>query len=359
LKKSFLIVPLALAALWPLACANRPFGTPIRPVLPTATPNLTPDCSSSSAVTTLNNMQMSQYAMYSGLGYGYTAATTSFPYSGSVVPTSGSVAVSGIPASATIVKAFLEVVSVSCQTSVTVNGTAFTGAETGFANTAIVWTNAWYNSTSVVAYGMNYCNIRYDVTSAFTGNGSYNLTFAASPEPLTASIIAVYQVPGATTTTTVSLADGLYFWATGDGNGNYLYTGMNPLKTDLSLCGSCGGSPSNDTFTRIGGGGLWSMADDGMNGAGNDLFLAPASSASDPTTLLSEPATALGSTANDVVGSGPPFANLATYNLTGTSAVPSGATTVSWGLGQALPNWGEITQDGFWVNVLVNSETCP
>jgi hypothetical protein len=304
-------------------------------------------------------MQMSQYAMYSGLGYGYTAATASFPYNGSVLPTSGSIGVSGIPASATIVKAFLEIVSAECQTSVTVNGTALTGAETGYANNAVTWTNAWYNSTGVAAYGQSYCNTRYDVSGVVTGNGSCNLTFAVSPEPLTGSIIVVYQVPGATTTTTVSLADGLYFWMTGEGNGNYIYTGLNPLKTDLGLCSSCGGSPSNDTFTRIGGGGLWNTSDAGLNGAGNDLFLAPASSSSSPTTLLSEPATALGSTANDVVGGGPPYANLASYSLAGTSAVPSGATTVSWGLGQALPNWGNLTLDAFWVNVLVNSETCP
>ena len=36
--KKFLLAAAGLCSLLPLACANRPFGTPVRPVLPTATP---------------------------------------------------------------------------------------------------------------------------------------------------------------------------------------------------------------------------------------------------------------------------------------------------------------------------------
>ena len=126
-----------------------------------------------------------------------------------------------------------------------------------------------------------------------------------------------------------------------------MYGGQAPIKTDLSLCGGgCTNTPIGDGFTRIGGGGVWNTSDGGISGAGNDVFVNPSNSTSSPNSsvLLTEPVTALGKTANDVVNGGPPYANLDTYSL-GPGVVPAGATTVSWWMDNALPNWGNFTKD--------------
>src|SRR5207302_65298 len=105
-----------------------------------------------------------------------------------------------------------------------------------------------YNADSAAwaGWGTNYCNVRYNITSkVVSGANTLNLTFPASPEELSASVVVVYQNPAALTTSTVSVADGLFFWGTGDGSPNILYAGQAPIKTDLSLCGgSCATTPS-------------------------------------------------------------------------------------------------------------------
>jgi len=326
------------------------------------------NCSSTPSNCT-NQEDISQFVSYSGLGYGYVSASTAFPLpDGPPNPTTGSLTVAGIPAGATIVSAFLDMVGVECQNAVNVNGTGFTGVDTGDANMSTSYVNPYapYNADPAAwaGWGTSYCNERYTITSAVaaTGNGTYNLTFSGTDEQLTANIFVVYQVPGSTTTSTVTLADGLFYWGTGDGNPDVLYAGQAPIMTTLSLCGnSCATTPSVAKFTRAGGGGLWNTGDEGTHGAGNDAFVNPSDSTSSPNSdvLLSEPATALGKSgvANDNTGGGPPYSDMDTYNLP-AGVVGAGTTAVSWWMDNALPNWGLFTKDFFWVNALALEVSC-
>jgi hypothetical protein len=230
------------------------------------------------------------------------------------------------------------------------------------------WVNPYsgYNagSASWAGWATNYCNVRYDITSAITGNGTYNLTFSLTEEQITAAMVVVYQQTSVTTTTTVSIADGLFVWGNQGASFAGLYAGQAPIKTDLSLCGNgCASAPVTDYFTRIGGGGLWNTSGDGQYGEGNDVFVSPSNSVNSPNSsvLETEAVTALGKpgVANDPAqGGGPPYADLAVYGL-GTNVVPAGATTVSWWMDNAINSWGNSNQDFFWVNVLVNAQTCP
>jgi len=350
-----------------------PTNTPT-PATPGATPNPggvnSTQCASNCSTTPstcMNTEDISQFVSYTGLGYGYVAASTGFTFTGTFpYPTTGSLTVAGIPAGATIVAAYLDMVGASCQTALTVNGTGFTGVETGYAPMETYFDNPYtpYNADPAAwaGWATNYCNERYTVTSAVaaTGNGTYNLTFSSALEQLTANIFVVYQVPASTTTTTVTLADGLFFWGTGDGTPDVLYAGQAPIMTTLGLCaGGCASNPSAAQFTRAGGGGLENTGDAGQKGAGNDEFVSPSDALSSPNSnvLLSEPVTALGKTANDVTGGGPPYANMDTYALP-DYVVGAGSTAVSWWMGNALPNWGDYDKDFFWVNALALEVSC-
>src|SRR5271170_7960389 len=66
---------------------------------------------------------------------------------------------------------------------------------------------------------------------------------------------------------------------------------------------------------------------------------------------------ALGKTANDVTGGGPPYANMDTYALP-DYVVGAGSTAVSWWMGNALPQWGDFEKDFFWVNALALEVSC-
>jgi hypothetical protein len=251
------------------------------------------NCSATPSTCT-NQEDISQFVSYTGYGYGLCSASTAFPLpAGPPNPSTGSLTLSCIPGGATIVAAYLDMVGVACQNSVTVNGTAFTnGVESGSAVMSTRWINPYppYNSdpTDWAGWPVNYCNERYTVTSAITGNGAVSLAFPSADEQMTANLFVVYQVPASTTTTTVSLADGLFFWGTGDGNPDVLYAGQAPIMTNLSLCsGACAATPSNATFTRAGGGGIWNTSGGGDYGVGNDVFVSPSDVPSNPnsTTL--------------------------------------------------------------------------
>src|SRR6185369_8899447 len=110
---------------------------------------------SSTPATHTNQMQISQYAVYSGPGYGYASGTGPWlPFNsgaGSAV-----INLSGIPAGATIKAAFLETVQLvqsnfgSCYNSQNINGTSITGINTGYANLHNSWFNPSYNTTTIV-----------------------------------------------------------------------------------------------------------------------------------------------------------------------------------------------------------------
>ncbi len=251
--------------------------------------NFAPNCSvgTGSVSTHENQMQLSQYGIWTGKGYGYTSATASWaPYNSG----GGSAAINlgGVPgAPSVVVAAYLETVQMvqpgySCANSWNVNGTAVNGITTGFADMGQYWTSPAYGTTSVqIDPNNSFCNERYDVTSLVTakGNGTYTVTSNGGSYPwglLTASIVVVYQNPGAATTSTVTLADGIYAWITGDGDGNFLFVGDAPSPANMSFCGNtCATTPSGDGFTRIGGGGLPNDSDAGVNPAGYDTFTAP------------------------------------------------------------------------------------
>ncbi len=251
------------------------------------------NCSTSAATGCTNHEDISQYVSYTGVGYGYVQGSTAFTFKGTFpYPSSGSLSYPGIPGGATIVAAYLDMVGSQCQTSVTVGGTAFSGVDTGDAVMSTHWVNPYapYNADSAAwaGWAMNYCNVRYDVTSKVsTGGGSLALTFPSALEQLSANLVVVYQNPSALTNSTVSLADGLFFWGTGDGSPDVLYAGQAPIKTDLSLCaGGCATTPSGAGFTRTGGGGIWNTSDAGLSGAGNDVFVNPGNSTSSPNSSV-------------------------------------------------------------------------
>src|SRR5665213_1288717 len=225
--------------------------------------------------------QMGQFALYSGVGYGYVAAST--------VGTSLTVT---LPAGATVVAAFLiqlggftptccglgtctnttigGTVYSNCSgdgtgtpatAATTFGGTAFAGTVTGTGNFVTLYDTPYWGLDSNDNWEEGAYSALFNVTSKVTGSGTYTVAElgnggSAEVTPMS-TLYVVYQIPTANYDGVVALADGLYYWHAQDDDApaiGAVHDGSRPLPTTLNW--SCSGYSVCDTtttqFTRSG-----------------------------------------------------------------------------------------------------------
>jgi len=182
-----------------------------------------------------HNQHNGVYYTFTGCGAGYAISEP--------MPSADPAVISGIPAGAIIMSAWAHVTNQmaggsgfsSCSNTATFEGFSITGEVAG-----------------VSAGSGNFCNVRYDVTSFVTGNGSYDISVSKASKN-DWNLTVVFQVPGSPDLTTVQIADGQNHWHSEGPNVN---TGAPPVP--ICFDWSSEGNPVDGTpkvqYTRIGGG---------------------------------------------------------------------------------------------------------
>jgi hypothetical protein len=259
--------------------------------------------------------------------------------------------VAGIPAGATIVRAYLLQVggyaagnnlgNVPTTANTTFGGTAFSGLVTGMGDFMTRWDNPRYGGDNNHCWNPGAVNRRFDVTSrvAAVGNGSYAVVQQAGGAEMTptSTLIVVYQDPAVTDTGVVAIADGMFYWhpKAHDASPDSINDGNHPMPTTMDWsCAPAICDPSTARFTRIGATNALSAVQ-----SYSDQLLPPGTAA----TLATYPAPRW-SSAMGVLAQRP---DLDTY-VNPAGGFVAGDTSLTWNLGIYSDS-----KSTFWVNDLV------